>query len=219
MRVALVAVLVCSIGCRTTAGKIAGTIGVVSALGGAAMVADGSSDGSTEYRLGLASVVFAGWAFLTAAGSELIPSPSHWTGAGETTFAAGTSGAGDASTSATGASSGVPAASSAALARDRNSYDGTGAYAGRTDANGNRYDAAGAYAGRVDEHQSYYDGTGAYQGRLDSNGEVYDRTGASSGRIDDNGNIYDKTGAFAGHVDGPCDAACKQAAAARVLAP
>jgi hypothetical protein len=98
-----------------------------------------------------------------------------------------------------------------------NTYDGNGAFAGHTDAQGNTYDASGAYAGRVDAQQNYYDGNGAYAGRLDPTGAIYDKNGAADGRIDSDGNIYDKNGAFAGRVDGPCDDACKQAAAARVL--
>jgi hypothetical protein len=110
-------------------------------------------------------------------------------------------------------------------------YDRTGAYAGRTDAQGNVYDRTGAYAGRTDgdryygatgayagrqDGNNYYDATGAYAGRTEAN-NYYDGSGAYAGRIDDSGNLYDATGGYAGRVDPSCDAACRTRTIGRLL--
>lgn len=121
-----------------------------------------------------------------------------------------------------------------AAARERRTFDRTGAPAGRVDAEGRFYDHTGAPAGRVDERGNYfdrtgapagradadgrfYDRTGAPSGRIDADGRIYDRTGAAAGRVDADGRVYDRTGAPAGRVDGACDEACKRDAAKRLL--
>ena len=226
MRIAIVLLLVGSLGCRKAAIGVTGAATVAAVVGGG-MLIDGSEDRSDERTTG---VVLVTYGVLGALATMTLIATSFETKSSSTSWSP--------SSPSDTVSSSIPGAApdeehvplGPGYAYDRTGapagrvdpnghfYDRTGAPAGRADrSNGHYYDRTGAPAGRLDENGHVFDRTGAPAGRIDSNGHYYDRSGAPAGRIDENGHIYDATGAPAGRVASNCDDACRRETVGRIL--
>ena len=234
--VAVVVVMLATLGCRKAAIGIAAGTTVATAAGGTALVAR-SEERSPAYGTGVVLLSYSMVGLIVASVLLATPptvadaSPSGVYGWTETPPSPGGSPApstGDAThpdrgidVAGRGANGGHFYDRTGALAGrvdpDGRFYDRTGSLAGRLDPDGRYYDRTGSTHGRVDPDGRYYDRTGSSAGRIDSDGRFYDRTGSTAGRIDSDGRIYDATGSYAGRVDGNCDEACRRETAGRIL--